>query len=276
MATNDYYKPTKPAVVKTQRQILKEKELNKKLLLLNSLIVGSVVLLVFAVVGLLKQKLLATAAETTYEVVADNAVKVVDGERMVDFSVVKSEGSTSTSWLYLPDTAIDYPLVQGNDNETYLGMDAYGNESDAGAIFINFANSSDMSDVKTIIFGHNMANGSMFTDLHKYSDKKWGDLHQNAYIYMDSGEIKHYRLLYYIFTQPTDEDVYVVSKMDVGEEEAAKLKDASSIVYNEYSGGNMICLSTCTMHKYRTVVVFEYVDGNGPIRGIVESADSET
>ncbi len=265
MASNNrYYVPTKHK--KTQREILREKQINVRFMVFNALLFVAFIMLVFAVVGFLKQNLVHTAAEFSYEEVANKAVSVET--HSVDFNVVQSYGTNSTSWIYIPDTKIDYPLVQGNDNDFYIDNDAYGNPSRAGAIFINFANSSDMSDVKTVIFGHNMATGAMFTDLHKYASADWGQTRQNMYIYMDSGEIKHYRLLYYIYTEPLDPDVYVVSKQDVLSEEIEKLRNDAKIVYNEASGnGNLICLSTCSMHVYRTVIVFEYVDNNGPILG---------
>lgn len=268
MAENNYYKrdKSKPHLIsKDDKKIRQEKDRTAKLILLNTLVGLSLFALILAIAGYLHEKLLSVAAETSYEEVAQKAVLPATHE--INFSVVKSAGANSTSWIYIPNTNIDYPLVQGDDNDFYIDNDAYGNPSSAGAIFINFANSSDMSDAKTIIFGHNMASGSMFTDLHKYSDRDWGQEHTDAYIYMEDGTVKHYKLRYYIFTEPMDPDVYVVSKSDVASEEAEKLKDASSLIYGEHQGGDLIVLSTCTMHEYRTVVVFEYVNNNKPIMG---------
>ena len=270
MAENNYYRrdKSKPHFIsKDDKKLKQEKDRSAKLILLNTLVGISLFALILALAGYLHEKLLSVAAETSYQEVAQEAVLPATHE--INFSVVKSAGANSTSWIYIPNTNIDYPLVQGDDNDFYIDNDAYGNPSSAGAIFINFANSSDMSDAKTIIFGHNMASGSMFSDLHKYSDRKWGEEHTDAYIYMENGSVKHYKLRYYIFTEPMDPDVYVVSKSDVASEEAEKLKGASSLVYGEHSGGNLIVLSTCTMHTYRTVIVFEYVNNNKPIIGSV-------
>ncbi len=250
--------------------------INKKVLITDLILFGLIVLLALAVTGFLKQGLVATVAEESYHEVAKEVV--AENHTSVDFATVHAKGSSATSWLYVPGTKIDYPLVQGVNNEYYLDRDAYGNPSEAGAIFINFANAADMSDVKTVIFGHNMSNGSMFTDLHKYSDSSFGQVTQNAYIYMENGEVKHYRVLYYIYTEPLDPAVYVVSDMDTLDDANAALKERASITYNEYKGGNLICLSTCSMHKYRTVVVFEYIDNAKPIVGsaAMESALGST
>ena len=254
---------------------MEEREgVKKKILIIDAIIVVLVLLLIFSVTGYIKQKLIATAAEVGYEEVAKEVV--AENHTSIDFATVKSFGSTATSWIYIPGTNIDYPLVQGANNDYYLDKDAYGNPSQAGAIFINFANASDMSDVKTVIFGHNMSNGSMFTDLHKYSQEEYGSSHQNAYIYMESGEVKHYRVLYYIYTEPLDPAIYVVSSQDIGEDVSAQMAKEASITFNEYGGGNLICLSTCSMKKYRTVVVFEYVDDALPIAGSKAMEEAKT
>ena len=243
----------------------KVKELNKKIIIVDVILVVFVVALVFSVLGYIKQQLIATAATVKYDEVKSSVVS--EDHQEVDFSVVQSNGSTATSWLYIPGTLIDYPLVQGPDNDYYLDRDAYGNKSKAGGIFINFANAPDMSDPKTVIFGHNMSDGTMFTDLHKYASEDFGKVHQDAYIYMQSGDVKHYKLRYYLFTQPLEPIIYVVSKAAQPLEEANAIAEKADIVYADSTGGNIICLSTCTAHKYRTVVVFEYVDNAKPIKG---------
>lgn len=243
----------------------KVKKLNKTIIIVDAVLAAFVIALVFSVVGYIKQQLIATAATVKYDEVKEAVVS--EDHQSVDFSVVQSKGSTATSWLYIPGTLIDYPLVQGPDNDYYLARDAYGNDSKAGAIFINFANAPTMSDPKTVIFGHNMSDGTMFTDLHKYASEDFGKVHQDAYIYMQSGEVKHYKLRYYLFTQPLEPIIYVVSKAAAPLDEANAIAEKADIVYAESTGGNLICLSTCTAHKYRTVVVFEYVDDSKPIKG---------
>ncbi len=244
-----------------------KKKLNKKLFALNVVIVAAFLCLLFVIYGYLREALIATAASESYDEIKEQAVSVINeetGERSVDFTIINANGSTSTSWLYIPDTNIDYPLVQGPDNDTYLNMDAYGNTSDAGAIFINFANAADMSDPKTVIFGHNRSDGSMFTALHYYSDSEWGYEHEDAYIYMNNGSVKHYKLLYYIFTVPLNEAIYTTSKTEDVNEAATRLREEATIIYNEHMGGKLICLSTCTYHTKRTVVVFELIDESEP------------
>ena len=257
----------------SEKKEKKIKSIGMRILIIDGLIVALALVLIFSFLGYLRHKLKAKASTFGYEILKADAVE--GDHESVDFNVIHSAGSTATSWLYIPGTKVDYPLVQGPDNDYYLDRDAYGNHNDAGAIFINFANAADMSDAKTVIFGHNMSDGSMFTDLHQYSQKDYGNVHQDAYIYMDNGAVKHYKLRYYVFTQPLEPSIYVVSKTDVASEEAAAIKELATIVYSEHEGGSLICLSTCSMHKYRTVVVFEYVDNSKPIVGSKKYEESE-
>lgn len=250
-----------------EKRIRYEKSVKRaKKFALNAVIVLVAVAASGMFIGYLTEGLQAAAAEATYEDVRGDIVE--SGSHEINFTVVQERGSTSTSWIYLPDTDIDYPMVQGPDNDMYLDVDAYGNPSKAGAIFINYANDKYMSDPKTVIFGHNMNDGSMFTPLHKYKDEEWGSVHSDAYIFTDDGMCKHYRLRYYIFTEPTDEAVYVVNNGDDAVMAAMKLRNEADIIYGEHTGGNLICLSTCTYHTKRTVVVFEHVDNKKPIAGM--------
>ncbi|MBQ3588855.1 MAG: chloride channel protein, partial [Clostridia bacterium] len=88
----------------------------------------------------------------------------------LDMQALKTANSDVIGWIYVPGTAIDYPLVQGSDNSKYLNTAWDGTWNKAGAIFMEERNSAEFDDFNTIIYGHNMGNGSMFSDLHLYRD----------------------------------------------------------------------------------------------------------
>ena len=79
-------------------------------------------------------------------------------------------------WIYIPGTVINYPVVQTPDwVNYYLTRDFYGNESKYGAIYAD-----EMADIRNhsdniTIYGHKMKDGSMFADLHNYSNKSFYD-----------------------------------------------------------------------------------------------------
>lgn len=88
----------------------------------------------------------------------------------IDFASLKSVNDDVIGWIYveaLPD--INYPVVQGKDNETYLHRTYEKNYNFAGTIFVDYENKNDFSDCNTLVYGHNMKNGSMFAQLKKFS-----------------------------------------------------------------------------------------------------------
>ena len=89
----------------------------------------------------------------------------------VDFDKLKSVNEDVVGWIYvdaLPD--ISYPIVKGKDNQTYLHQTYEKNYNFAGTIFVDYENSGDFSDCNTLVYGHNMKNGSMFGHLKKFRE----------------------------------------------------------------------------------------------------------
>ena len=89
----------------------------------------------------------------------------------VDFDKLKSVNEDVVGWIYvdaLPD--ISYPIVKGKDNQTYLHQTYEKNYNFAGTIFVDYENSGDFSDCNTLVYGHNMKNGSMFGKLKNFND----------------------------------------------------------------------------------------------------------
>ena len=98
----------------------------------------------------------------------------------VDFDALKAINDDVVGWLELEAIpSISYPIAQGEDNEYYLHRTIKKTYNFAGSVFIDSTNASDFSDCNTIIYGHNMKNGSMFGKLkqmyesEKYKDSKY-------------------------------------------------------------------------------------------------------
>lgn len=75
------------------------------------------------------------------------------------------------AWVSLDGTSIDYPVLQGENNLTYINMDVYGNFALAGSIFLDSRNSDDFTDPYSLLYGHHMENSGMFGDLDLYKDE---------------------------------------------------------------------------------------------------------
>ena len=95
----------------------------------------------------------------------------------VDFGALRAENPDIKGWLYMEDSVINYPVLQGATNDTYLRHLPDGSYNTAGSLFIDSACRADLTDLTTIIYGHNMHNGSMFAVLESYKKQSFYDSH---------------------------------------------------------------------------------------------------
>ncbi len=85
--------------------------------------------------------------------------------------------------------------MQGTDNEYYLKHTFKKTEHVAGSIFLDKDNSPDFTNRKTILYGHNMKDGSMFQGLHKYESESYLQEHNKVYLYLPDGEALTYTVI---------------------------------------------------------------------------------
>ena len=105
----------------------------------------------------------------------------------VDFDALRETGPDIIGWLTLPDTAINYPVTQKEDNEYYLHHLYDGTYNKVGCLFADYENQEDFSDRNTIIYGHNMRDGSMFATLNEYDEQSYYDGHPQMYLVTPGG-----------------------------------------------------------------------------------------
>jgi len=94
-------------------------------------------------------------------------------------------------WILIPNTKVNYPLLQGTDNDYYLGHTWEGKKNSVGSIFLEQQNSPDFTDFNTIVYGHNMKNGSMFGSLRSFGDTRYWERHPYIYIRNDEGVFRY-------------------------------------------------------------------------------------
>ena len=125
----------------------------------------------------------------------------------IDFATLQGINSELYAWIRIEDTNIDYPIAQREgDHEFYLHHDMYGTERYAGSIYTEDYNSKDFLNPVTVIYGHNMKNGSMFHDLRKYEDKTFFKEHPYVYIYTPDAVRK-----YEVFAAYTYDDRHLLT-----------------------------------------------------------------
>lgn len=168
-------------------------------------------------------------------------------EYFVDLELVREKNEDTIGWIILPDTKINYPIVHSHDNAEYLNTTFEGQESSSGAIFVDMLCESDFGSQNTIIYGHNMKNGSMFRALNHLTEKEYFLNHHIFCIDMGNG-FENYEIIACYATDADDTKSWQIS-FESEEAYAIWLKErADRCEYDcvPYSTEkNTITLSTC-------------------------------
>lgn len=152
------------------------------------------------------------------------------------------------AYIYIDGTNINNVVVQGADNSRYLYVDAFGNSNANGAIFMDYRNNTDFSDPNTVIYGHNMRNGTMFHDLRHYMNRSFLDAHPHIKIITDD-----YVMIYEVFSVfSTRIDFYYIQIEFESREEFGGLiseimrRNVHNTDITANMDDNILVLSTCT------------------------------
>ncbi len=114
------------------------------------------------------------------------------------------------AWIVIPGTDINYPILQHpTDDAYYLNHNLDGSSGRPACIYTESLNSKDFTDNNTVIYGHNMRNGTMFAQLHKFEDKDFFDEHREVTIYLPD-KVLHYK----IFAAHTYDDRHLLYSFD--------------------------------------------------------------
>ena len=100
----------------------------------------------------------------------------------VDFAALSAINPDVVGWICLEGTEISYPIVQGEDNEYYLNHLFDGKKSRSGCIFMDYRCHPDLADTHSIVYGHHLKNGTMFTGLMNYKSQEFYDAHPTGLI----------------------------------------------------------------------------------------------
>ncbi len=132
----------------------------------------------------------------------------VQPDREIDFDALKAINPDVYAWITVPGTDIDYPIVYAMDGTGYyLNHDYEGKSSKYGAIFTDYYNSMDFTDRVTLIYGHNMKDGSMFAQLHKFEDAAFFEENPIIRIYLDDYMLEYEIIAAY---KASDENIMAV------------------------------------------------------------------
>lgn len=104
----------------------------------------------------------------------------------IDFSRLQEKNPDIYAWIYVPDTQVNYPILQsamGVDTDYYLEHNLDGSTGLPGCIYTQQCNAKDFTDLDTVVYGHNMKDDSMFGSLHAYEDACFFQEHPYIYVF---------------------------------------------------------------------------------------------
>ena len=113
----------------------------------------------------------------------------------VDFATLQQMNPDTVGWIRFEEPSeISYPVVKGRDNEEYLTRTFEANDNKLGTLFVDKDNTGTFTDRNTIIYGHNMKNGTMFAQLLKYKEQDFLEKYPYFSIYTPDGKESKYQI----------------------------------------------------------------------------------
>ncbi len=195
-------------------------------------------------------------------------IKVVEEELVgldIDWDALKTINPQVVGWILIPDTKVNYPIVQADDNAYYLDHLFDGSSSKVGAIFLDAESDSLLNGKNNIIYGHNMNDGSMFADITRYVDSSYFDQHRT--IYIATPEMNYQLEAQFAFVCDAGTQI---AQFDFSDDEhfanfidgllqgasVSRVEDISQI-------DSLFCLATCSYQYYdaRTILCASVVRG---------------
>ncbi len=169
---------------------------------------------------------------------------------------LRKEYEDVVGWLHFDNMDISYPIMQGEDNDDYIYTTYSGESNSSGSIFLEAMNHADFQDQHTIIYGHNMKNGSMFGKLKKYRNDGFYEENRYFTIYTED-RVLRYEIFAYFDTAATSDvyDIYFETAEEYGELlnmifRHSYLKSDATV----NTANKIVTLSTCSSEGNRFVV----------------------
>ena len=183
--------------------------------------------------------------------VEQSAIEIPD--KALDWDALHEENGDIYAWIYVPDTTVDYPVLQHpTDNSYYLNHNMNGTKGYPGCIYTEDFNGKDFSDIHTVIYGHNLKDKTMFSSLHNFENEELFNKDHYIYIYTED-----YVFVYRIFAAYEFDSIHLLDNYDytneyVYEDYLKKIYQTTDRVANVRediqvtTGNKIVTLSTCT------------------------------
>ena len=177
----------------------------------------------------------------------------------VDFTELQRQNSDTVAWIQVPNTNIDYPVVQTSNNTYYLNHAFDHAINDAGWIFSDFRNNLQYPNNNTVIYGHGRIEGTMFGSLKNTLTKDWYDNQNNHIIQLSTPTANTLWQIFSIYTIDA-ESYYITTHFKNDEEYNTFLKTITNRSQYKFNTSintmdKIITLSTCQNDYGKRIVV---------------------
>lgn len=236
----------------------------------------SIIVLIAALIGLGAIAFQYLSQQRAYDDLEQYA-SISDAENVsladltVDWDALRAVNPDIVAWIYIPDSPVNYPVVQGQDNQEYLHKAFDGSTgwlASAGTIFLDSNNASDFSDRNSALYGHHMNDGSMFASLSDWQNNDEFNSHRDIYLLTPQG---NYRLKTFAMVKTTGTDALVQTTFLSEESYRSYIQDKldRSVVTQE---GDVLGASDITQSMLFSTCEYSQADG----RAVLFAAVVET
>ena len=182
----------------------------------------------------------------------------------IDFNSLEEQNSDTVAWIRINGTNINYPIVQSTNNDYYLHRDFNKEYSTCGWIFMDYKNTETMIDKNTVLYGHNIKSGIMFSELKNILNKKLGEDDIKIEIYTPTEKLEYVVFSAYL-REPDD---YAIKSNIVKESDQEKyINEMIRRSNNNYKWvpdktDRLLTLSTCDNSGQNRILIHSvYIDG---------------
>ena len=207
----------------------------------------------------------AAAQNVQADMIKLKPVLVEDGEEGASFEELLAINRDVCAWVTVDNTGIDFPILQGETNLSYINTDVYGNFALAGSIFLDSRNDKEFHDLVSLLYGHHMDGGDMFGDLDRFKEKQFFDENKTGLLILPD---RSYDLEIFacLLTDASEDAIFEPHeyKADINglldfTEQAAMYYDTDTITRLRETNGQeqILILSTCSAEftDARTIVL---------------------
>ena len=175
----------------------------------------------------------------------------------VDFDALKRINQDVAGWIELPAVGLSYPIVQGETNDSYLHTSISGEYLFAGCIFLDSLNDKKFRNLNSIVYGHNMRDGSMFAKIREYQKQETVD--QCPYFWIETPDDDLLYRIVSVHSAVPGSFTFAIRFGDAATFESwqEKMKEESVLPmpFEEKPENRIVTLSTCTdQSAFRQVV----------------------